>query len=89
MDDDLTQRVRALEDRVLMLEAGLRAPMSPMDRQIAKAFDQKRWEPHEEARCRLEAFRKAQAEAERLGHRGPIDAFMRRLNAGEFDHYSN
>jgi hypothetical protein len=34
---------------------------------------------------RLKAFEKAKTEAEAAGHRGPIDDFVRRLKAGEFE----
>ena len=49
MDDDLLGRVMALEDRVLQLEAGLRAPLSYADCIIAGELNKKRHEPHEEA----------------------------------------
>jgi hypothetical protein len=82
MDDNLPERVRALEDRVLQLEAGHRAPLSHLDRIIAEDLNKKRHEPHEDARARLEAFREAQAEAERTGDDKPIDDFWRKLKAG-------
>jgi hypothetical protein len=46
-----------LHERVLMLEAGHKAPLSHVDRIIAKDLDAKRKAPHEEAQRRLEAFR--------------------------------
>jgi hypothetical protein len=68
--------VLELADRVLMLEAGFRAPLSHLDRLAAERLDRKRHEPHEEAMRRLAAFR----EAERAGK---IDEFVRKLKAGE------
>jgi hypothetical protein len=38
---------------------------------------------------RYAALRAAKAEAERTGKRTAIDDFVRRLKAGEFDHYSH
>jgi hypothetical protein len=89
MDDEILERVRALEERVLMLEAGHRAPLSYVDQIIAQSLDEKRGEPHEDARRRLEAFKRAEAEAERVSHLGPIDDFVRKLKRGEFDRLSN
>jgi hypothetical protein len=82
MDDNLPERVRALEDRVLQLEAGRRAPLSYADHIIAEELNKKRHEPHEEARARLESLRAAKAEAERIGDDKPIDDFWRKLKAG-------
>ena len=87
MDDDLLGRVMALEDRVLQLEAGLRAPLSYADCIIAGELNKKRHEPHEEARARVEAFRAAQAEAERTGDDKPIDDFWRKVKAGKLNHH--
>jgi hypothetical protein len=87
MDDDLIERVRMLEERVLMLEAGHHAPLSYVDRIIAQDLDKKRREPHEEARRRLEAFKRAEDEAERVGHRGPVDDLMQKLKRGEIDRH--
>jgi hypothetical protein len=84
MDDRLVETVLIdLRNRVLMLEAGYRAPLS-----IALSLDEKRWEPHEDAQRRHEAFKRAETEAERVGHHGPVDNFMRKLKAGEFDRHS-
>jgi hypothetical protein len=89
MDDRLVETMLIdLSNRVLMLEAGYRAPLSHVDRSIARSLDEKRWEPHNDAQRRLEAFKRAETEAERVGHRGPVDNFMRKLKAGEFDRHS-
>jgi hypothetical protein len=85
MDDHLIERVRVLEERVLMLEAGHHAPLSYVDCIIAQDLDKKRREPHEDARRRLDAFKRAEAEAERVGHLGPVDDFLQKLKWGEFD----
>jgi hypothetical protein len=82
MDDNLPGRVQALEERVLQLEAGHRAPLSHLDRIIADDLHAKRQEPHEEARRRLEEYRAAQAEAERVGSDQPVDDFWRKIRAG-------
>jgi hypothetical protein len=88
MDDDLLERVRVLEERMLMLEAGHHAPLSYADRIIAQSLDEKRREPHEDARRRLEAFKQAEAEAERVSQRGPVDDFVQKLKRGEFNRHS-
>ena len=41
MNDEILERVRALEERVLMLEAGHRAPLSYVDQIIAQSLDEK------------------------------------------------
>jgi hypothetical protein len=83
---DLRGIVLSLCDRVLMLEAGFKAPLSYVDRQMAEALNKKRWEPHD-AKRRFELFKQAEAEAERVGHRGPIDDFVGKLMRGELDRH--
>jgi hypothetical protein len=75
------EELRGLHERVLMLEAGFKAPMSIANGLIAQALDERR-RAHA---YRVEALNKAKVEAERVGHRGPVDDFVRRLKAGEFD----
>jgi hypothetical protein len=77
----------SLADRVLMLEAGLRAPLSILDRTMAKAMDEERWAPHRAFERRVEMLNKAKAEAERAAMAEAADDFTRRLMAGEFDQY--
>jgi hypothetical protein len=85
--EDLLQRVRALEDRVLMLEAGHQAPLSFLDRTVAERLDEERWEPHKDTRRRMAAYGDAKAEAEWVGHDGPIRHFFWKLSNGEFDRH--
>jgi hypothetical protein len=44
-------RLRSLEERVLMLEAGHKAPLSTADRWIAEALDKRKWAPHRDTRA--------------------------------------
>jgi hypothetical protein len=69
-----------LADRVLMLEAGLNAPLSIIDHDIAKALDEKRRAAERAVARRVEMFNKANAEAARTRSRKPIDAFVRSLS---------
>jgi hypothetical protein len=85
MSDNLPARLERIEDRLLMLEAGHKAPLSFADLAIAKQLHQERMRPHDAARRRLDALREAQVEAERLGTDKPIDDLVRRLKRGEFD----
>jgi hypothetical protein len=84
MSDNLSARLERIEDRLLMLEAGHKAPLSFADLAIAKQLHQQRMRPHDAAR-RLDALREAQVEAERLGTDKPIDDLVRRLKPGDFD----
>jgi hypothetical protein len=84
-DSDLERLDAALADinaRLIWLEIKAGVPMSQLDRMIAKAMDARRRAPIEQARRNIEAFHEAEAEAERAGHRGPIDRFLQRLKAG-------
>jgi hypothetical protein len=81
---------RDLADRVLMLEVGLKAPVSYIDRLFAEQLDKKRHEPHEEARARVEAYRKARDEAHRNKMRLEEDQLhftdaLHKAICGEFD----
>jgi hypothetical protein len=62
---------RDLADRVLVLEVGLKAPVSYIDRLFAEQLDKERHEPHEQARARVEvpqsAGRGAPQDAARKG----------------------
>jgi hypothetical protein len=82
MDDTLPARLETmlldLHERVLILEAGLKAPVPYVDQLAAEKALKRRRAPQEDALRRLEAYR----EAERAG---AVDAFTRRLKAGEFD----
>jgi hypothetical protein len=82
---DLEQMVFALSDRRLVVEDRLGLPLSVVDRiQVEGVIRRKEEARLAEAR-RNDAFREAKAEAERVGHRGPLDEFTRRLHAGEFE----
>jgi hypothetical protein len=84
----LEAAVHDLNMRILWLEKLVGVPMSVVDRIIADEAYKRRRAPSEMARRCMEAGREAMAEAERVGHRGPIDRFVRRLKAGEFDQAS-
>jgi hypothetical protein len=86
-DSELQEILRDINIRLLWLEVLAGAPVSYVDRLFAGEMDARRRAPHEEARRRVEAFRKAEAEAARVGHRGPIDKFVRELKAGESDRH--
>jgi hypothetical protein len=86
---DLKVMALVLAERVLVIESLIDGvPLSIADRLLAKQALAERRAPHEEARLRLEAFRRAQAEAEATGSREPIDRFLQRLKRGEYDRYS-
>jgi hypothetical protein len=83
---DLKTMALSLAERVLVVESltdGI--PLSTADHLIARRALAGRRAPHEEVRLRVRAFRRAQAEAETTGSREPIDRFLQRLKAGEFD----
>ena len=83
---DLKTMAFSLADRVLVLESltdGI--PLSTIDHFLAKQALAERRAPHEEARLRVEAYRRAQAEAEATGSRAPIDRFLQKLKRGEYD----
>ena len=83
---DLTTMAFSLADRVLVLESltdGI--PLSTIDHLLARQALAERRAPHEEARLRVEAYRRAQAEAEATGSRAPIDRFLQKLKRGEYD----
>jgi hypothetical protein len=88
-DPERGERIEAmlldLHERVSVIELTFNLPMSFLDRTIAEKAIERRAEAEETRRRRLEAFEKAKAEVERAGHRGPIDDFVRRLKAGEFE----
>jgi hypothetical protein len=82
---ELESIVLGLADRILILEAGLSTPLSYVERLSAEAALVRRRAPHEASRRIVAGYRAAQAEAERTGTDRPIDAFIRRVRAGEFD----
>jgi hypothetical protein len=86
--DRLEAMLSDIAERVLVLESltdGI--PISTIDHFMAKQALEERRAPHQEARLRVEAFRRAQAEAEATGSREPIDRFLQRLKRGEYDRY--
>jgi hypothetical protein len=82
---ELERIVLSFNDRLVVIEDRLGLPMSAVDRAIARDIARRREEALLADARRNEAFRQAQAEAEKVGHRGPLDIFTRKLNAGEFE----
>jgi hypothetical protein len=82
--DSLGDEFYDLAMRVLWLEHRAGEPMSIVDEIMAKSAREERRRPFGGGR-RFAEYNKAMAEAERIGHREPIDEFVRRLRAGEFD----
>jgi hypothetical protein len=82
---ELEKMVLSLSDRLAVVEDKLDLPMSYVDKVMARDIARRREEARIADDRRLAAFRAAEAEAEQVGHRGPLDAFTRRLNAGEFE----
>jgi hypothetical protein len=87
--DRLEEAMRDLYSRLTWLETHYDAPMSYIERSIAMDMDRKRREVAAAARLRrrlvTEAYHRARAEAEATNSRAPIDAFVRRLKAGDYD----
>jgi hypothetical protein len=87
--DRLEAAVRDLCPRVTWLETHYDVPMSYIEAVIAKDMDKKRRDSAGAERLReqrvTEAYRRAESEAEATHSRAPIDAFVRRLKAGDYD----
>jgi hypothetical protein len=60
-------------------------PLSAIERVIVRDIARRREEALLADKRRNDAFQAAKVEAEKAGHRGPLDVFTHRLNAGEFD----
>jgi hypothetical protein len=82
---ELEKIVFGLNDRLLVVESRLGMPMSVIDKMVVEDITRRREEAKAAETRRNEAFYAARAEAEKAGDRGPLDAFTRRLNAGEFE----
>jgi hypothetical protein len=82
---ELEQVVLAISDRLLVIEDRLGLPMSYVEKIIADGLVKEREERRLAETRRIEAFRMAQAEAERVGCRTPLDEYALRLRAGEFE----
>jgi hypothetical protein len=82
---ELEKMLLAISDRLLVVEAKLGLPLSYVEETIADGLVREREERRLAEIRRLEAFRVASAEAEQLGHRGPLDEYTLRLRAGEFE----
>jgi hypothetical protein len=82
---ELEKMLFAMSDRLLVVEAKLGLPLSYVEKMIADIIFKEREERRLAEAHRLEAFREAQAEAERAGCRTPLDEYALRLQAGEFD----
>jgi hypothetical protein len=89
MDADVLAMMRDISLRLLQVEAALDFPMSIAEHCIAtKALADRKAALDASRQANLErnkAFHRAEAEAERVGHRGPIDDFVRKLKAGEYE----
>jgi hypothetical protein len=89
MDPAYFERLEAMlsdfADRILVLESKADIPVTFLDRVRLKGIEQAQERERECRGRRQEAWAKAQAAAESAGHRGPIDGFVRRLKAGEFE----
>jgi hypothetical protein len=79
MDDPDRAMLYELGLRMLCLEKAAGMPMSIADEMIANHTLARRRAAVEKSRRRIEAYREARAEAERLGSPEPIDRFMREL----------
>jgi hypothetical protein len=74
-----------IADRLLVLEDKVGVPITYIERLRLRDLGRILGRERESRGRRQEAWAQAKAEAERVGHRGPIDDFTRRLKAGEFD----
>jgi hypothetical protein len=82
---DLEKMVFALSDRLLIVEDKLGLPMSYVEKILVGAIARRKEEARLADARRNEAFLEAKLEAEKVGHRGPLDEFVHRMNAGEFE----
>jgi hypothetical protein len=91
MDDSAFEMLRDIARRLLIVEAKLGLPMSYIDQimvqDILKRQEERRAAHEQETADKIAALHEAEAEAERVGHRGPLDAFTLRVRRGEFDRY--
>jgi hypothetical protein len=82
---ELEKIVLGFSDRLAVIEDKLGLPMSAVDKALARDFARRREEHRLAETRRDEAYQAARAEAEKLGHRGPLDVFTHQLATGAFD----
>jgi hypothetical protein len=85
VEAELYEALGAFSVRLSIIEDKLGLPMSYVDRIFAQHEVKRRQTAREAVIRRDEAFHKAEAEAARVGDNGPLDRFVQRLKAGEFD----
>jgi hypothetical protein len=82
---ELEKMVFDIHDRLLVIEDKLGLPMSGIERVIVRDIAGRREDQRLAEERRATAYHAAHVEAEKAGHRWPLDVFTPRLNAGEFD----